>query len=76
MVMIKTGHWDSIDQSLASSRAHQLKERLKMALSNGTTSEGPLKNMNIDEEIATSNDEPTLFVPEDPGTRMVGTRDF
>ncbi|CUA71759.1 Cadherin-23 [Rhizoctonia solani] len=76
MVKIKEGNWDPIDQSLASSRAHQLKKQLKMALSNGATSEGPLKNMNIDKEIATLNDEPTLFVPEDSGTRMVEARDL
>ncbi|KAL5634326.1 hypothetical protein ACGC1H_002410 [Rhizoctonia solani] len=73
MVNIKTGHWDSIEQSLASSRAHQLKERLKMALSHGTTFEGPLKNIDIDEEIATSDDKPALFVPENPDKGMVGT---
>ncbi|EUC62856.1 cytochrome P450 family protein, putative, partial [Rhizoctonia solani AG-3 Rhs1AP] len=74
MVNIKTGHWDSIEQSLASSRAHQLTKELRMALSHGTTSEDPLKNIDIDEEIATSDDKPVFFVPENPGKGMVGTQ--
>ncbi|CAE6445709.1 unnamed protein product [Rhizoctonia solani] len=34
------------------------------------------QNMNIDEEIVTSDDKPVLFVPEDPGTGIVGARDL
>ncbi|KDN34398.1 hypothetical protein RSAG8_12515, partial [Rhizoctonia solani AG-8 WAC10335] len=78
MVNIKTCNWDSIEQSMASSRAHQLKERLKMALSHETTSEGPLKAEHEYrvEEIVTSDDKPVLFVPEDPGAGIVGARDL
>ncbi|KAG8732984.1 hypothetical protein FRC11_009539 [Ceratobasidium sp. 423] len=65
----------NLPESLASSRAHQLKKRLKMALSRGTTPDGPLKNMNTDKEIVTLEDEPIFFVPDDQGGESTDTQD-
>ncbi|CAE6523134.1 unnamed protein product [Rhizoctonia solani] len=65
MVDIKASHLQlERIRSQASSRAHQLKERLTSALAQGKTAEGPLKNMNTDEDIPTLENEPEFFVPE------------
>ncbi|CUA74500.1 hypothetical protein RSOLAG22IIIB_11257 [Rhizoctonia solani] len=64
MVDIKTCNWNASDQSQASSRAHQLKERLASALAHGKTAEGLLKNMDTDEDVPTLQNEPVFFVPE------------
>ncbi|CAE6459507.1 unnamed protein product [Rhizoctonia solani] len=63
LIKIKTSNWDAMDQSLASSRAQHLKERLQNALSSGITMEGPLKNMDTDEDIPTLENQPIFFVP-------------
>ncbi|CAE6525473.1 unnamed protein product, partial [Rhizoctonia solani] len=64
LVKIKTSNWDSMDQSLASSRAQQLNERLEMALSCGITIDGPLKNMDTDEDILALENYLVFFVPK------------
>ncbi|KEP50719.1 von willebrand factor type A domain protein [Rhizoctonia solani 123E] len=72
MVDIKTCNWNASDQSQASSRAHQLKERLTSALAHGKTAEGPLKNMNTDEDIPTLENEPVFFVSEIDNQEQAG----
>ncbi|KAG8690805.1 hypothetical protein FRC11_009018, partial [Ceratobasidium sp. 423] len=62
-------------KSQASSRAHQLKERLTSALAHGKTAEGPLKNMNTDEDIPTLENEPDFFVPEIENQEQAGPGD-
>ncbi|CAE6486842.1 unnamed protein product [Rhizoctonia solani] len=64
MVKIKTSDWGSLDRNLAAHRAQQMMERLPNALCYGQDEEGPLKNMNTDEELPASKDIPPLFVPE------------
>ncbi|CAE7065773.1 unnamed protein product, partial [Rhizoctonia solani] len=75
MVDIKTCNWNVSDQSQASSRAHQLKERLASALAHGKTDEGPLQNMNTGEDIPTLENEPELFVPEIDNSEQGGPRE-
>ncbi|CAE6454443.1 unnamed protein product [Rhizoctonia solani] len=71
-----TCNWNASDQSQASSRAHQLKERIISALACGKTPEGPLKNMNTDEDIPTLENEPVFYVSEvdnqEPGSSQEG----
>ncbi|CAE6534558.1 unnamed protein product, partial [Rhizoctonia solani] len=74
MVDIKASHLQlERIRSQASSRAHQLKERLTSALAQGKTAEGPLKNMNTDEDIPTLENEPEFFVPELDNQEQVGS---
>ncbi|KEP46676.1 putative cytochrome P450 family protein, partial [Rhizoctonia solani 123E] len=67
MAKIKTSDWGSLDQNLAAHRAQQMMERLPNALCYGRDDEGPLKNMDTDEELPTPNQMPPLFVPEFSG---------
>ncbi|KAF8690053.1 hypothetical protein RHS03_09010, partial [Rhizoctonia solani] len=67
MAKIKTSDWGSLDQNLAAHRAQQLMERLPHALCYGREDEGPLKNMDTDEEFAIPEHMPPLFVPEFSG---------
>ncbi|CAE6468707.1 unnamed protein product, partial [Rhizoctonia solani] len=67
MAKIKTSDWGSLDQNLAAHRAQQLMERLPNALCYGREDEGPLKNMDTDEEFPIPEHMPPLFVPEFSG---------
>ncbi|KAH7337761.1 hypothetical protein B0J17DRAFT_664159 [Rhizoctonia solani] len=67
MAKIKTSDWDSLNKNPAAHRAQQMMERLPNALCHGQEEEGPLKNMDTDEELPTSNEMPPLFVPEFSG---------
>ncbi|KAJ1300985.1 hypothetical protein OPQ81_003409 [Rhizoctonia solani] len=71
MAKIKTSDWGSLDQNLAAHRAQQLMERLPNALRYGRNDEGPLKNMDTDEEFPISNQMPPFFVPEFSGANSV-----
>ncbi|KAG8694060.1 hypothetical protein FRC08_008731, partial [Ceratobasidium sp. 394] len=67
MAKIKAQDWGSLDQNLAAHRTQQLLERLPRALCDGRTEEGPLKNMNTDEDLTAGNEGISFFVPEFTG---------
>ncbi|KAG9091466.1 hypothetical protein FS749_016528, partial [Ceratobasidium sp. UAMH 11750] len=67
MAKIKAQDWGSLDQNLAAHRAQQLLERLPRALCDGRTEEGPLKNMDTDEDLTSGNEGISFFVPEFTG---------
>ncbi|KDN38013.1 hypothetical protein RSAG8_09786, partial [Rhizoctonia solani AG-8 WAC10335] len=67
MAKIKTSDWGSLDQNLAAHRAQQLMERLPDALRYGRNEEGPLKNLDTDEELPISDQMSPFFVPEFSG---------
>ncbi|KAG9087788.1 hypothetical protein FRC06_002366, partial [Ceratobasidium sp. 370] len=67
MAKIKAQDWGSLDQNLAAHRAQQLLERLPRALCDGRTEEGPLKNMDTDEDLNPGNEGVSFFVPEFTG---------
>ncbi|KAG9090108.1 Vacuolar protein sorting-associated protein 13A [Ceratobasidium sp. 370] len=64
MAKIKAQDWGSLDQNLAAHRAQQLLERLPRALCDGRTEEGPLKNLDTDEDLNPGNEGVSFFVPE------------
>ncbi|CUA74082.1 E3 ubiquitin-protein ligase TRIP12 [Rhizoctonia solani] len=70
MAKIKTSDWGSLDQNLAAHRAQQLMERLPDALRYGRNEEGPLKNLDTDEELPISDQIPPFFVPEFSGSNV------
>ncbi|KAG8744092.1 Vacuolar protein sorting-associated protein 13A [Ceratobasidium sp. 414] len=67
MAKIKAQDWGSLDQNLAAHRAQQLLERLPRVLCDGRTEEGPLKNMDTDEDLSPGNEGVSFFVPEFTG---------
>ncbi|KAG8723550.1 hypothetical protein FRC09_002858 [Ceratobasidium sp. 395] len=67
MAKIKAQDWGALDQNLAAHRAQQLLERLPRALCNGCTEEGPLKNMDTDEELDSNDEDISFFVSEFTG---------
>ncbi|KAG8713463.1 hypothetical protein FRC11_012070, partial [Ceratobasidium sp. 423] len=67
MAKIKTSDWGSLDQNLAAHRAQQMMERLPNALRYGRNDEGPLKNMDTDEEFPIASQMPPFYVPEFSG---------
>ncbi|EUC60521.1 root hair defective 3 GTP-binding protein, partial [Rhizoctonia solani AG-3 Rhs1AP] len=67
MAKIKTSDWGSLDQNLAAHRAQQMMERLPDALRYGRNEEGPLKNLDTDEDLPISDQMPPFFVPEFSG---------
>ncbi|KAG9125289.1 Vacuolar protein sorting-associated protein 13A [Ceratobasidium sp. 392] len=67
MAKIKAQDWGALDQNLAAHRAQQLLERLPRALCDGRTQEGPLKNMDTDEELGSGDGGVSFFVPEFTG---------
>ncbi|KAG8713474.1 Vacuolar protein sorting-associated protein 13A [Ceratobasidium sp. 395] len=64
MAKIKAQDWGALDQNLTAHRAQQLLERLPRALRDGCTEEGPLKNMDTDEELDSNNGGLSFFVSE------------
>ncbi|KAG8713472.1 hypothetical protein FRC09_018672 [Ceratobasidium sp. 395] len=64
MAKIKAQDWGALDQNLATHRAQQLLERLPRALSDGYSEEGPLKNMDTDEELSPIAERLSFFVPK------------
>ncbi|EUC59543.1 cytochrome P450 family protein, putative, partial [Rhizoctonia solani AG-3 Rhs1AP] len=70
MAKVKTSDWGSLDDNLATHRAQQMMERLPNALCYGRDDEGPLKNIDTDEELSTSEQIPALFVPEFSGASL------
>ncbi|KAG8712967.1 Vacuolar protein sorting-associated protein 13A [Ceratobasidium sp. 423] len=70
MAKVTISDWGSMDQNVATHRAHQLMERLPNALSCGRLEEGPLKarhlyfNMYADMELDIPDYMPLLFIPE------------
>ncbi|CUA74255.1 hypothetical protein RSOLAG22IIIB_05485 [Rhizoctonia solani] len=61
---IKTNDWGSMCSNIAARRAQRLMARLPIALSFGRHEEGPLKNMDTDEDLETPDYMPSLFVPD------------
>ncbi|KAG9124904.1 hypothetical protein FRC07_009778 [Ceratobasidium sp. 392] len=64
MAKIKAQDWGALDQNLAAHRAQQLLERLPRALCDGLSEEGPLKNMDTDEELSSGEEGISFFVPD------------
>ncbi|QRV84782.1 GTP-binding protein [Ceratobasidium sp. AG-Ba] len=67
MAKIKAQDWGALDQNLAAHRAQQLLERLPRALYDGCTEDGPLKNMDTDEELKPENETMNFFVSDFAG---------
>ncbi|KAG8713462.1 hypothetical protein FRC11_012069, partial [Ceratobasidium sp. 423] len=67
MAKIKVHNTVPNRKNLAAHRAQQMMERLPNALCYGREDEGPLKNMDTDEELPTPSHMPPLFVPEFSG---------
>ncbi|CUA74085.1 hypothetical protein RSOLAG22IIIB_10970 [Rhizoctonia solani] len=61
---INTNDWGSMYSNIAACRAQRLMAGLPIALSFGRHEEGPLKNMDTDEDLETPDYMPSLFVPE------------
>ncbi|QRW13380.1 E3 ubiquitin-protein ligase TRIP12 [Ceratobasidium sp. AG-Ba] len=67
MAKIKAQDWGALDQNLAAHRAQQLLERLPRALCDGCTEDGPLKNMDTDEELDSEIETMSFFISEFAG---------
>ncbi|QRV98718.1 E3 ubiquitin-protein ligase TRIP12 [Ceratobasidium sp. AG-Ba] len=67
MAKIKAQDWGALDQNLAAHRAQQLLERLPRALCDGCTEDGPLKNMDTDEELSSESETMSFFISEFAG---------
>ncbi|CAE6496426.1 unnamed protein product, partial [Rhizoctonia solani] len=76
MAKIKTSDWGSLDQNLAAHRAQQLMERLPNALRYGRNEEGPLKNLDTDEEFPSPDHMVPFFVPEFSGANAAENETF
>ncbi|KAG9092892.1 hypothetical protein FS749_015351 [Ceratobasidium sp. UAMH 11750] len=76
MAKIKASDWGSLDQNLAAHRALQLTERLQVALSRGRAEQGvdswgPLKNLDTDEELPSTELDALYFVPDVSGNNVL-----